>query len=182
MGNSSEAVGCWVCCGALRCTSHCPAETLWECRDEDLMELWFMDTSLLSPLVLCYLVWSSLWLVPVARGRWLPSSCTHCFAAVEPLQQINSQQNPLLIALHQGWTWSFILDSSKGKRSEKNTSIFLTVLMFGCANIFHLIEGVLVPHPEALSAGEFKYTHSLGEQVWFLGGEEWKILKYKIMT
>lgn len=28
--------------------------------------------------------------------------------------------------------------------------------MFGCANIFHLIEGVLVPHPEALSTGGFK--------------------------
>lgn len=65
---------------------------LWECCDEELMELWFLGHFLLSPLVLCHLVWSSLWLVPVARGRWLPSSCTHCFATVEPLQQINSQK------------------------------------------------------------------------------------------
>lgn len=86
----------------------------------------------------CYItwVWSSLWLVPVAGWRWFPSLAPTVFATgtVESVQQIHSQQNPKQIALHQGWTWPFILNSSKGKRSEKNMSIFLTVLMFGCAN------------------------------------------------
>lgn len=52
-------------------------------------------------------------------------------------------------------------------------------MMFGCANIFPLIEGVLAPHPELCQLGNsnLQYTHSLGEQVWFLGGEEQKIVK-----
>ena len=35
-------------------------------------------------------------------------------------------------------------------------SVFLTVLMFGCARLSLLIEEVLVPHLEAFSAGRFK--------------------------
>lgn len=100
-------------------------------------------------------VWSSLWLVPIAGGRWLPSSCTHCFATdtVESLQQIHSQQNPKLISLHQGWTWPFILNSSKGKRLDKNMSIFLTIDVWLCK---YLSSDRRIPHPSVLSAVGFK--------------------------
>lgn len=130
-----------------------------ECCDEELVEPWFLWRFPVVSFGCCVTwVWTSLWLVPVSGCRQFPSSCTHCLAAgtVQALRQIHSKQNPKQIALHQGWTWPFILNGSKGKRSEKNTSMILTVLMFDCAHLSLLIEEVLVPHLEAFSAGRFK--------------------------
>lgn len=98
------------------------------------------------------------WLVPVPRP--VLSSCTKnpATGTVGPLHQLLSKQNSKQIASQQGWTWSLTLRSSRGKRSEKNRSISMTLLMFSCAHGFHLTEWILAPFPEAFSAGRFKLS------------------------